>query len=99
MQDHQPGGNCDEQRSEADRNCRNMTTTAAYYGNPPRPPSCTYSEGAEILYKNVTGNIHVVEKALPGQLPSTQTVKDANEKPPSSATRHQRQLGDGLLSN
>jgi hypothetical protein len=46
-------------------------TIPAYYKNHPRPPSCTYSEDAEILYKNVTGNMHVVEKALPGEAECT----------------------------
>jgi hypothetical protein len=58
---------------------------SAYYSKHSKPPSDAYTPDADTLYKNVTANIHVVEKTLLGELPSLQAVQQANDKPPASS--------------
>jgi len=53
---------------------------SAYYVLHPTPPTDTYTADADVLYKNVTGNIHTVEKMILGELPDLKAVEDANTK-------------------
>jgi hypothetical protein len=61
---------------------------SAYYAFHPSPPTDDYTAEADVLYKNVTGNIHTVEKMILGELPDLKAVEDANTKSkvPKTAT-------------
>lgn len=53
---------------------------SAYYAFHASPPIDKYTIEADVLYKNVTGNIHTVEKMILGELPDLKAVEDANHK-------------------
>jgi hypothetical protein len=60
---------------------------SAYYTHYSNPPTDKYTADGNVLYTNVTANIHVVEKAVLGELPDLKAVEQANTKSlPAGAT-------------
>lgn len=60
---------------------------SAYFTLHARPPRNKYTADGNVLYTNVTANIHVVEKAVLGELPDLKALQDANTKSlPAGAT-------------